>query len=115
MKRLALVMALTLVFLAGGCSWSNTATSFNGMRDMDGNTVKHVSTTNLGINLLFTKPLVGDATLDGTVSSFTEAAKAADATQVRIVQSHVHTMWYILPPISFVVQPVLSNVAGDVK
>jgi hypothetical protein len=29
------------------------------------------------------------------------------------VQSEVYTYWWILPPISFFIQPVVSNAAGD--
>ncbi len=32
-----------------------------------------------------------------------------------IVQSSTCCYWWILPPISFVVQPVVGNVAGDTR
>ena len=60
-------------------------------------------------------PACGSVDKGETVSDFTKAAKAKGAGKVRIVQSNKHTMWYILPPISFIIHPVISNVAGDAK
>jgi hypothetical protein len=102
---------LAVVFLAG-CSMTSEATDFSGVTTPDG-TASHVSTTNIAVHVLFTKPVLGDATLHRTVSDHTMAAKAAGARQVRIVQSRVCTYWWILPPISFVIQPVVTNVASD--
>lgn len=113
-KAFAILTALVVVTLtvATGCSMTSTATEFNGLTTPDG-AVTHVSTTNVAVHFLFSEPVIGDATLHQTVSDHTEAAKAEGAKSVRIVQSSVSTLWYIFPPITFIIHPVISNVASD--
>lgn len=108
-KVLALILILALF---SGCSTTTVAKDFNGLGTPDGKAV-HVSTSNLALNLLMNKPLSGDASLEKTVSDFTAAAKQEGASKVRIVQSHSSKLWYVFFPISLVVTPVVSNVAGD--
>ena len=69
----------------------------------------------IALHLLFGvgKPLAGNATLEKTVDDFTAAAKAVGAQKVRIVQSSKTALWFIFPPVSFFITPVISNVAGD--
>jgi len=110
-KALGFVLAAALC-VGAGCSMTSKATDFNGLTTPDG-AASHLNTTNVAVNLLFTKPIVGDATLQETVSACTAEAKAEGASKVRIVQSHSTAYWWILPPISFVVQPVVTNVAAD--
>ena len=108
---LVIVLGLTLV-LGAGCSMTTKATDFNGLSTPDG-AATHVSTTNIAVHVLFSRPVWGDATLPTTVSDYTNAVKQSDAGKVRIVQSNVTTYWWVLPPFSFVIHPVVSNVAGD--
>ena len=115
MKRFIASVALCVLIAAAGCSMTKKASSFNGMRDFNGDEVVHLNTTNVAVHLLFDKPLWGDATLEKVVSDLTAAAKAEGGSKVNIVQSDTTTLWWILPPISFVVQPVLANAAADVK
>ena len=115
MKRFLTVMLLGAFVLAAGCSMTNKATEFNGVTDLEGDEVVHQSTKNVAIHLLFKKPLVYDASLQKTVDDFTQVAKENGASRVRIVQSQKSTYWWVLPPFSFVVHPVVTNVAGDVK
>jgi hypothetical protein len=58
-------------------------------------------------------PFIGDASLEGAVRDFTEEAKQEGAERVRIVQSNETTLWWILPPVSFVLTPRFTNVAGE--
>lgn len=108
---------LALVVVIGtlsGCSSTMTAKNFNGLTSPDGNPNAHISTSNVALHLGFGKiPVVGDATLEQTVNDFTTQAKATGASKVRIVQSDVTRWWLIFPPISFIITPVTSNVAGD--
>ena len=112
MKYLGILALAVVVCLAAGCSMTNKATDFNGLSTPAGDAM-HVSTTNLAVHVLFTKPVWGDATLPTTVSDCTREAKAAGASKIRIVQSSTTTYWWILPPFSFVIHPVVGNVAGD--
>lgn len=113
MRKLVAVAVVSLMALSLGCSMTGKATEFNGLKDFQGKTVTHLNTTNIAIHLLFSKPLIGDATLQKTVSDFTLQAKDGGAQQVRIVQSSKRSLWWLLPPITFIVQPVITNVAGD--
>ena len=115
MKRLIASVAVCVLIAAAGCSMTSKAATFNGMVDSQGDAVVHLNTTNVAVHLLFDKPLWGDATLDKVVSDLTAAAKAGGGSKVNIVQSDTTTLWWILPPISFVVQPVIANAAADVK
>lgn len=113
MRHIALISLVVFALAAAGCSFTSKATNFNGLNDFDGNAVEHVSTTNIALNGLFVWPLWGDASLEETVSCFTEAAKEDGALKVRLVQSDSSTYWWIFPPISFFIHPVVTNVAGD--
>lgn len=110
MKRLLLCLALSLVF--AGCSFPTTTRNFNGLTSPEGAQAVHVNTTNIAINLLGS-PVAGDASLEKTFSDCTLRAKQEGATTFRTCQSNVSTFWWIFPPISFVIHPVITNVAGD--
>jgi hypothetical protein len=115
MKRILAVVLVGALIFASGCTLTSTADQFNGLTDMQGEKVMHQNTTNIALHLLFREPLVHDASLQATVDDFTSEAKANGASHVRIVQSSKCTYWWILPPISFIVHPVVANVAGDAK
>jgi len=108
-KALALVLVLAMF---PGCSTTTVAKNFNGMDTPAGKAV-HVSQSNMALHLLMNKPLAGDASLETTVADFTAAAKKEGASKVRIVQSNSNKLWYLLFPITLVLTPVMSNVAGD--
>ena len=111
-KAMALLVVLTALTMFSGCSTTTVAKDFNNLGTPDGKAV-HVSTSNIALHLLMSKPLAGDASLEKTVADFTAASKTEGASKVRIVQSNCTKLWFLLPPITFVITPVLSNVAGD--
>ena len=117
MRILSLALTAGLLLIATGCSMTSTAKGkdFNEMTDFEGSAVTHVNTTNVALHLLFQKPVMGNANLDATVSDFTKAAKATGAGKVRIVQSNKNTLWWVLPPLTFIIQTVVTSVAGDAK
>ena len=114
--RKCLVTALASVcVVALGCSLTSKAGNFNGLTDMDGKQVTHYNTTNYAVHVLGVGPIWGNATLQQTMSDFTKQAKTGGASAVRVVQSDTTTLWWVLPPISFVIHPVIANVAGDAR
>ena len=113
MRGLCALLLATVVLMAAGCSMTSKATQFNGLTDFEGKKVTHLNTTNLAVHLLFKDPIWGNATLEQTVSDLTDEAKAGGAREVRLVQSHKRTYWWVLPPISFIVHPVVGNAAAD--
>ena len=116
MKVFMLMALAGTITLCGACSSTHVApaASFNGLSTPEGAAVAHLNTSNLALNLLFTQPLLGDASLAGTVSDFTNKAKEQRGSKVHIVQSDTTTWWWVFPPFSFVLTPVSGNVAGDV-
>ncbi len=108
-----LVLILSVAFLAG-CGSTTKATDFNNLTTPSGKPVAHLNTSNIAIHLMLGEnPVWGDASLEKTVADFTAAAKATGASKVRIVQSSQRNWWFIFFPISLLVTPVTSNVAGD--
>ncbi|MFZ5802350.1 MAG: hypothetical protein ACOY3K_04485 [Candidatus Omnitrophota bacterium] len=103
---------LVLVTLTG-CSSTKYARDFN-LPTTEGKAIAHVSSSNLAVHLFMGKdPLWGDASLEKTVSDFTQAAKMEGASKVRIVQSSSRAWWFVFFPFTLILTPVTSNVAGD--
>jgi CRISPR/Cas system CMR subunit Cmr6 (Cas7 group RAMP superfamily) len=69
--------------------------------------------TKVALHFAVVQPFIGDASLKGAVREFTEEAKKEGAERVRIVQSDETTLWWILPPVSFLFTPKFTNVAGE--
>jgi hypothetical protein len=112
MRSVSILIALGAVVLMTGCSTTLTASDFSGLTTPDGD-AKHLNTTNIAVHVLGAGPVWGDATLGATVADHTSAAKNTGARKVRIVQSNVSTYWWLLPPITFIIRPVVTTVAGD--
>lgn len=108
-------LALCVMLALSGCSSTGKATNFNGLASPDGSPIAHLSTTNIALHGLFgtAQPLAGDASLEKTVADFTADAKSMGASKVRIVQSSRVALWFVMPPISFFLTPVVTKVAGE--
>jgi hypothetical protein len=103
-----------LLLVASGCTFTSKADQFNGLPGADGKAVSHLNVSKLSLTLLFgSSQLAGDATLDATVSEMTSEAKSDGANTVRIVQSDESLYWWVFPPFSFILTPMMSNVAAD--
>ena len=118
MKTSMTAQVLKIALLAGsllltGCATTKHAREFNGLTTPDGDAY-HLYTTKIALHFLVgLYPLIGDASIEGTVADFTAAAKEDGASQVRIVQSDKFNWWFVFPPFSLLLTPVSSNVAGD--
>jgi hypothetical protein len=109
-----LKVAGTLLLLAlSGCALTSRAPDFNGLKDVDGSDAVHINMTKAAIHFAVVQPFIGDASLKGAVRDFTEEARKEGAERVRIVQSDETTLWWILPPVSFLFTPKFTNVAGE--
>ena len=103
-----------LLAMLSGCSTTTVAKDFNGLSTTEGQPIGHLSTSNMAVHLLFgKKPVWGNASLEQTVSDFTAAAKANNASKVHIVQSSQLKLWFLFFPFTLLVTPVFSNVAGE--
>lgn len=109
-----LKFAATILLLAlSGCALTSRASDFSGLKDIDGSDAVHINMTKAAIHFAVVQPFIGDASLKGAVRDFTEEAKKEGAERVRIVQSDETTLWWILPPVSFLFTPKFTNVAGE--
>ena len=107
-------LAAALLFLClSGCALTSKAPDFNGLKDVEGSDAVHINITKVALHFGVVVPFIGDASLEGAVRDFTKEAKNEGAERVRIVQSDETTLWWILPPISFVLTPRFTNVAGE--
>jgi hypothetical protein len=104
--------AIVLLSIAG-CAMTSKAPDFSGLKDVDGSDAVHIHMTKAALHFAVAVPFIGDASLEGAVRDFTEEAKKEGAERVRIVQSDETTLWWILPPVSFVFTPKFTNVAGE--
>jgi hypothetical protein len=117
--RYAQQLANTLLLLClSGCALTSKAPDFNGLKDVEGSDAVHINMTKVAVHFGIVVPFIGDASLEGAVRDFTkeakkEGAERVRAERVRIVQSDETTLWWILPPISFVLTPRFTNVAGE--
>ena len=109
-----LKLASTLLVLSfSGCALTSKAPDFSGLKDVEGSEAVHINMTKAAVHFAVAMPFIGDASLEGAVRDFTEEAKKEGAQRVRIVQSNETTLWWILPPVSFLFTPKFTNVAGE--
>jgi len=107
-------LTAALLFLCvSGCALTSKAPDFIGLKDVEGSDAVHINITKVALHFGVVVPFIGDASLEGAVRDFTKEAKNEGAERVRIVQSDETTLWWILPPISFVLTPRFTNVAGE--
>ena len=112
--RYPLTLAGTILLASlTGCALTSRAPDFNGLKDIDGSDAVHINMTKVALHFGVVMPFIGDASLKGAVRDFTEEAKKEGAERVRIVQSNETTLWWILPPVSFILTPRFTNVAGE--
>ena len=108
-------LAGTLLWLLAlsACAMTSKAPDFSGLKDVDGSDAVHINMTKAAVHFAVAMPFIGDASLEGAVREFTDEAKKEGAQRVRIVQSDETTLWWILPPVSFLLTPKFTNVAGE--
>ena len=106
---------LTLCVTLSACSLTQEAKHFNGLTTPSGSPATYQVTTNYALHLLFGwKPLLGNASVDRTIGDFTAAARKQGGSRFRVADRSCTAYWIILPPISFVLTPVICEVGGDV-
>jgi hypothetical protein len=107
--------ASALVALTPACVSHSAATEFHGVAGVRGVPIEYQTTTSYAIHGLFVFPLLGDARKSSVVDAFAEEAAARGASRQRIAQTSSLTYWFILPPISFFVHPVVTSIEGDIE
>ncbi|MCR9141329.1 MAG: hypothetical protein NXI24_03695 [bacterium] len=94
---------------------SSTAAQFNGTTTPDGAPRVYQHTTNYALHLgLGIFPIVGNATVESSVHSFTADGRKAGGSKVQITNMDYDSLWYILPPFSLIFTPVITDTYGYV-
>lgn len=116
MRTLTLWLCLLLLVLFNGsCAFHKKATDWNGLVGSDGKEVHLNSTTKVGFNALVFFPFVGDIGLDGMVEDATEEIREDGGDYARVVETRSDNYWYALPPITWVVTPVVRSLTVEYR
>ena len=113
-KRPFLAALLALAPL-GGCTTHSHCTAWSGVLDIRGVPAEYQQTTAYAIHALFVFPILGDASIEKAVREFSAEASARNAKRMTIEQTDKSYYWWIFPPISFFIQPVVTEVGGMVE
>jgi len=105
--------SVALLMLSTACSFHSTATHWNGLRDADGKPVFVKTTTNIGLNLLVILPFLGNTSIDSMLDETTEVIANEGGDRVRVIQSSSENYWYGSPPVTYVVTPIVTEVAVE--
>lgn len=107
--------ALVLALGAGSCVTHSHITDFSGVDGIRGEPVEFQVTTSYSLHLVYLFGILGDASKEATVEAFAAEASARGATRVRLVETSTDIYWYLLLPLTWFVQPVVTTVAGEVE
>ena len=99
----------------GACSFHSTATHWNGRVDTDGQPIFVKTTTNIGLNIAIILPLLGNTTIDTMIDETTAEIAAQNSDNVRVIQSSSENYWYGFPPFTWVLTPVITDVALEYR
>ena len=113
MKSWIRTISLLLFASASACSFYNTATHWNGLRDADGKPVFVKTTTNIGVNLLIILPVLGNTTIDTMLDTTTLEIARNGGNRVRVIQSTAENYWYGWSPFTWIVTPVVTEIAVE--
>lgn len=110
----ALALALVL-FASNACSLTSVAKDFNGTITPDGSPRVYLNTTNYAVHLgMGYYPVLGNATVEGSVDAFTKEARKNGGTRNAITNMSANNLWYIFPPFTFIITPVVADTYGYV-
>jgi hypothetical protein len=107
--------ALLALASLGGCTTHSHCTSWSGVLDIRGVPAEYQQTTVYAIHGLFVFPLLGDASIEKAVREFTAEASSRNAKRINIEQTDKSYYWWVFPPISFFIQPVVLEISGMVE
>ena len=113
-RRAFLVASLVALPLAG-CVTHTHCSDLSGVPGVRGEPIEYQTTTSYALHGLFVFPILGDGTLENTVKEFTAEASGRGAKRVDISETSKLTLWFIFPPLSFFLQPVITEVGGQVE
>jgi hypothetical protein len=111
MKKYSFLFLFALVF---NCTTSEKATRFNGMPTAEAKPDHYLRTTSYGLNALVFIPIRRNAEFPEALESFSDIARKNKGSKFRIIQKETSKWFLILPPFSFIVTPVITEIVGEV-
>lgn len=109
------LLALVGVAPFVGCVTHTHCTDLSGVPGLRGEPVEYQTTTSYALHGLFVFPLLGDGTLETTMTEFTKEASGRGGKRVDVAETSKLTLWFILPPLSFFLHPVITEVGGSIE
>ena len=105
-----------LTLLLTSCVTHKHTSDLSGVRGIRGEPIDYQVTEKLGIHLLFTWPIFGNANKTSAVESFSAEASARGGKRMQVVQTDTH-YWLALAyfPLSLIFTPVVTTVQGEVE
>jgi hypothetical protein len=101
--------------LNGSCAFHKTADRWNGLVGPAGQPVYLNATTKVGFHFLVFLPFLGRTGLDGMVEEATQQIRNEGGDFVRVVQSDSQNYWYALPPVTWVITPVVNSLVVEYR
>ena len=114
MKRWFLALSPVL-WLLPSCVLHEHSSEHSGIPGVRGEPIEYQVTTTVGLQGLFLFDLWGDASVEASVKEFSAEASARGATRADIQRVNTTVLWYVLPPISFLIHPVVTDVQGSIE
>ncbi|MEZ6017341.1 MAG: hypothetical protein R3F49_19665 [Planctomycetota bacterium] len=113
--RLRVLAALFALALSPACVTHSHVEAFSGVDGIRGEPIEYQTTTTYALHGLFVFPLIGNGKKSYALEQFAAEAAERGGTRMRVTQTSSLTYWFILPPLSFFVHPVVTTVEGDVE
>lgn len=104
-----------LLALTAGCITHSRATDTSGVTDIRGEPFEYQMTSSYSLRFLFLFDLFGTGSTPDVVEEFAAEAQRRGSTRMRITQTSSTTYWYVFPPLSFFIHPVVTSVEGDAE
>ena len=110
--RANLLLPLSLCLLTG-CAFHGEATHWNRRVGADGKPIFVHTTTNVGLNVGILLPLLGNVTIDSMLDETSGAIAEKGSDRLRVIQTSSENYWYGFPPFTWILTPVITNVAVE--
>ena len=113
-KIILLAFAVITMALLVGCGTTNIDCNYKGMDTPAGKPIAFVHTQTLGYHLFCIYPIISDGSLTNAFNEFNKEAKRLNGSKVDVVCSNTTRYWYIIPVITWIIAPTISEVEGTV-
>ncbi|BDA78477.1 hypothetical protein LPTSP3_g14070 [Leptospira kobayashii] len=107
-------LIVPILFLVFNCAISEKATRFNGMPTSEAKPDHYLKTTSFGLNVFIFIPVKRNAEFPESLETFSDFAKKNKGNKFRLIQKETTKWAFLLPPFSFILTPVVTELVGEV-